>query len=77
MVMPSITTFFKTHNLAGSDTQDCDPSTQEAEGGGSLEFKDSLVYRVLLQRKPVLKNKNKKEKNKKDLQTKYFQLIMK
>jgi len=38
------------------------PSTQEAEAGGSLEFEASLVYRVSFraarttQRKPVSKN---------------------
>jgi hypothetical protein len=44
-----------------------DPSTREAEAGG-FEFKASLVYKVssrtakTIQRNPVLKNQNKKQK---------------
>jgi hypothetical protein len=55
----------------------CNPSTWEAEAGGFLssEFEASLVYRVssrtarAIQRNPVSKNKNKKQKqtNKKEL----------
>jgi hypothetical protein len=48
------------------------PSTREAEAGGSLEFEASLVYKVssrtarAIQRNPVSKNKqtNKKIKRK-------------
>jgi hypothetical protein len=44
------------------------PSTQEAEAGGFLEFEASLVYRVssrtarAIQRNPVLKKKKKVRK---------------
>jgi hypothetical protein len=44
------------------------PSTREAEAGGSLEFEASLVYRVssrtagAIQRNPVSKNQKKKKK---------------
>jgi hypothetical protein len=44
-----------------------DPSTLKAEAGGSLEFKDPLVYRVssrttrATQRNPDLKNKQTKK----------------
>ena len=47
------------------------PSTWEAEAGGSLEFKASLVYRVscraarTTQRNPVSKNKKQKQKQNK------------
>jgi hypothetical protein len=46
------------------------PSTREAEAGGSLEFEASLVYRVssrtvgAIQRNPVSKNQKKKKKRK-------------
>jgi hypothetical protein len=46
------------------------PSTREAEAGGSLEFEASLVYRVssrtarAIQRNPVSKNQKKKQKTK-------------
>jgi hypothetical protein len=49
------------------------PSTQEAEAGGSLEFEASLVYRVssrtarATQRNPVSKNKTKNNKKKEGL----------
>jgi hypothetical protein len=46
------------------------PSTREAEAGGSLEFEASLVYKVssrtarAIQRNPVSKNQKKKKKKK-------------
>jgi hypothetical protein len=46
------------------------PSTREAEAGGSLEFEASLVYKVssrtarAIQRNPVSKNQKQKNKNK-------------
>jgi hypothetical protein len=53
------------------------PSTWEAEAGGSLEFEASLVYRmssrtaIATQRNPVSKknkNKNKKKKKRKEFE---------
>jgi hypothetical protein len=44
-----------------------DPSTQEAEAGGSLEFEASLAYKMssrtarAIQRNPVSKNQKKKK----------------
>ena len=50
------------------------PSTREAEAGGSLEFEASLVYKVssrtarAIQRNPVSKNKQTNKKTKKEIQ---------
>jgi hypothetical protein len=44
------------------------PSTQEAEAGGTLEFEASVVYKVssrtarAIQKNPVSKNQKKKKK---------------
>ena len=53
------------------------PSTREAEAGGSLEFEASLVYKVssrtarAIQRNPVSKNQKKKKKEKKKRKSKW------